>query len=441
MADKSLEKFIERIIEIQNSQLNKRLDDKDLKSIAHDVGLSENEWQVIQKMFKDHLIRAKGFINYKNYDDAIEELEQAIILNPNHSETLYLKALAHKKRWNQSQNLKDKQLAIKNANYCIQLEPANKKAIELISTLRKPQPVYIPQKSQKEAGVIIAIVIIIVLFLVGFILYFTISDPVKVKPLEQIEVVTIEASSETNANYVPEISVVFTENSKSNGIKFDVESSEFKSYENSYSYALKGYLVLNQIEISKLKVKIELIDLKGNVSFSKDKIVLDYQEGFARSGDIIPFSYFKYEKNTEIPEFSEVVITPTYVEKQNAALNYEISKEKEFTWASERLRNYDIIIRERLQNINSYNTVGGIFSKLELEIENTGNLAISNLKFELQWHNKSGKIVDTKNLYITTSSKPKIKRGQKRVIVGTWSIKQIKEEELQGYTIIVANIE
>lgn len=444
MADKNLEKFIERILEIQNSQLHKRLGDKDLKIIAHDVGLSENEWQMIQKMFNDYLTRAKGFIDYKNYEDAIKELEQAITLNPSHAEALYLKALAHKKRWNQTHNSNDKQLAIKHADDCIQIEPANKKAIELISTLKKSQPVYIPQKSQKESGVIIVIVIVIiivfVLFVAGFIFFFMTSAPLEVKPLEQIEAVTIESSSETNVDYMPEIPVVFAENVKSAGIIFDIESSEFKSYENSYSYNLKGYLIANQIELSKLKVKIELKDANGKVIISDNKTVLNYHGGSARSGDAIPFNYLKYVKNATLPVFSEVVVTVTYVDKQNAAASYEISKQKDFTWASERPQNYDIEIRQRISNVSTgFND--GVYNKLDLEVENIGNVAIHTLKLELQWFNTAGEMVSSKDCFITSSSNPKIKRGQTRVISATWEIKNTTKEGLDGYKIIVVSIE
>lgn len=133
--DKSLERFVERIIEIQNSQ-NETLKEDDLKQIAIDMGMSENDWLALQKTFNAHLTRSKAFLNYKNWDDAIEEGEQAIIINPHNEEALYTLSYSYFKRWQHKRNPGDKEMAEKYADKVLHINPSHDEAIRLISSLR-----------------------------------------------------------------------------------------------------------------------------------------------------------------------------------------------------------------------------------------------------------------------------------------------------------------
>jgi len=151
--EKNLEKYIEKILQIQNSKIDSALEEKDLKTIALDMGMSESDWLEIQRTFEGHLTRAKGFINYNNWDDAISEGEQAIILNPHHIDALYALAYSYAKRWEIKGNMRDKELAQKYAGSCLQINPAHTDAIRMISYLKtKPQTPQTQQRTQTYQG-------------------------------------------------------------------------------------------------------------------------------------------------------------------------------------------------------------------------------------------------------------------------------------------------
>lgn len=134
----NLEKFVERLVDIQHAQKEKTLTESDLKGIALEMGMTDGEWIEVQNIYNGHLSRAKGFIKYKNWDDAITECEQAIVLNPHEPDILYATAYSYFMRWEEKQGSKDKELALLHARKCLQVDPKYDGAFQLISRLRKP---------------------------------------------------------------------------------------------------------------------------------------------------------------------------------------------------------------------------------------------------------------------------------------------------------------
>ena len=78
---KKLENYISKILQIQNKKTSVLKTD-DLKEIALDMGMTESDWKSISDTFNAHALRGKGFLEYKNWTDAIKEFEQAHTLNP-----------------------------------------------------------------------------------------------------------------------------------------------------------------------------------------------------------------------------------------------------------------------------------------------------------------------------------------------------------------------
>lgn len=151
-SEKNLEKYIEKILQIQNSRFDKDLTDDELKHIASDMGMTETDWNEIEGIFKGHLTRAKGFINYQNWDDAIKEGEQAIILKPHQPDALYTLSYAYAKRWEKFKRPDDKEAAIKYANLCLHKDPSHNEATRLISILRMHKKTAQTQKTFSPGG-------------------------------------------------------------------------------------------------------------------------------------------------------------------------------------------------------------------------------------------------------------------------------------------------
>ena len=90
-----LRKYIESILKLQEENKNSPLSLDELNQLHQELGLSREDLNFIDKKFQDSFQRGLGFIRYQDWNRAIEELEQAIVLKPLHIEVLYRLAEAY----------------------------------------------------------------------------------------------------------------------------------------------------------------------------------------------------------------------------------------------------------------------------------------------------------------------------------------------------------
>ena len=129
--------FIQKVSEIQNSKDDEDVSTADLKQIALETGLSEDDWEKVQKVYGDHLKRGSGFLSHKNYSDAISEYKQALILSPDSEDTLFGLATAYRDQFIETGTAGDRELAEKFAARCLDYSPTHEGALSLISDLKK----------------------------------------------------------------------------------------------------------------------------------------------------------------------------------------------------------------------------------------------------------------------------------------------------------------
>ena len=128
---KNHQAFFEKALAIQ-AQRREKLSEAEKKEIALDLGFSEADWQAVQESFQSHLDRGAEFLKRRNYEKAITELEDALIIQPEHADTLaalaqaYLGVFQTKKR----KNLKEK--ALQYAQECLLYNPKNQVAHQVI---------------------------------------------------------------------------------------------------------------------------------------------------------------------------------------------------------------------------------------------------------------------------------------------------------------------
>lgn len=435
MSENNLERFIERILQIQDSQKQQKLSQKELKDIAFEMGLNELDWRKIEETTNNHLIRAKGYMTYQNWEDAMKELDQAYPLNPQNTDLLYNMAYCYKMQWLNSGKELDKKQAEKYARQCLNFMPSHKDAVKLISSFKIKE---IKEIKKSKAKYIILVLIILLGLLFLFLTLYQTSDmginKEELKPAETVEIVKDDNNIEKSSNDIP---VKWIKNKKAKGLDFRIENSDFSNYKKSYSYKASANIYLKKIELNELKLKIDLVANNNNIVQTKIKEVWSKYKSTLRNGDIIPFDVLIYVKE-KMPQFKEVRITPYLVKKQFSEAKYEKSPKKEFKWLIKKPINYNVEIRERL---SSFSGSGRIYHKLVLEFKNTGNTTVKKLKINLKWLDKNNKMLDNKSVYITISSQPQIQRGQTRIYGGTWQTSFTDLKNLGKYEIEIIEIE
>ena len=143
-AEKALAKYVEKMYALQFSEQESILKLSELKQIALDMGLTEEEWTDSQQQFKGYLANGKELLLQQNWEDALTSLEQAISLNPYHLDTLYYKAQAHAQRYEEDGNQQDADQARILIQRALRVKAGYKPALKLLSQLR--------EDSQEKAG-------------------------------------------------------------------------------------------------------------------------------------------------------------------------------------------------------------------------------------------------------------------------------------------------
>lgn len=469
--NEKIERFIRKLLEIQNSKVSVNLNENGLKKIADDMGLTNDEWQKVIEIFNAHITRGKAFLKYKNTDDAIIEFEHAHTLMPNHAQTLFYLAYAHKVRYEQKDKDEDKNKALKYATQCANIQPSHHEAIRLISSLKTPKKAKSSPVARKIIFALLggALILIVLVFITidinggdnevltekevvqenysvsetndseNHINKTDYTDNTNNTDNKNTQTVTPTKSDEATDSS-PAVDVVFVDDANSKGLSIDVQRSIYSDYTSSYSYNIRGYIKVDNVEVNKLSLKFKLIDKNGKTIATETKKIVTQTDAVYRPGDIIPFYYIEYKKDTKLPEFEKSIVSINYVEKQPPAQNYEPTKPVEFEWDYDRPADYNIQIAERYSRFkDGYNNSS--YHKVEWEVKNTGSRSIQLLKLNINWYDKNGKQLHNADHYICSTSDPLIKRGQTVVSSRTFAIKTAAVKDVDSYKITVIDIE
>jgi tetratricopeptide (TPR) repeat protein len=225
-SDKMIEAYISKLFEVQRARENQPLTEQELKEIALDAGMSEEDWQAAQEVADDHNARAEGFLGYKNWTEAINEYEQTLRIRPQHPQPLSGIAYALKMRWQTTQNSQDKERALAYARQCLQVSPENAQSLMIVSELSQQNTPTTKSKSgfnAKQVPLVIGVGVLAVVALLWFNLQ---PDQVAPKTQPSIQADTKEVTS-SNTAPLPK-GLVFQEPVEQNvGVK--ELSNEFKT--------------------------------------------------------------------------------------------------------------------------------------------------------------------------------------------------------------------
>ncbi|MDJ0743871.1 MAG: hypothetical protein QNJ32_10970 [Xenococcaceae cyanobacterium MO_167.B27] len=131
-----IDNYIQRVTELNQSP--QRIPSvAELEKLAADLGINPEEIESAQKKSQAHLIRAQGYMRLKHWDDAIEELIEAIALSPCNEDLLLTLANAHLERWYQQHRRDDAENVRLRVKDCLFLQPNSEEALNLLAKLDK----------------------------------------------------------------------------------------------------------------------------------------------------------------------------------------------------------------------------------------------------------------------------------------------------------------
>ncbi|MDB5036165.1 MAG: pknD 3 [Chlorobi bacterium] len=138
-SDEILRTYIENVLRVQQESDRTALSDKELEQVALDAGMTDADLALVRQRIDDCLNRGNGFIRYRNWNDAIQELEQARALAPNNVTALNALATAYAGRWQNAGNKADAEHARSAAERVLQIDSRNDTALRIVSALQTRQ--------------------------------------------------------------------------------------------------------------------------------------------------------------------------------------------------------------------------------------------------------------------------------------------------------------
>lgn len=134
ISNHAIDNYIHRVTEL--SQSGERIPtSEELEQIVADLGITPEEIKAAQQQSQDHFIRAQGYLRLKHWDDAIEELQEAVAFNPFHLDMITHLATAHMGRWQQKKTQEEENNVKARIRQCLAIKPDHEEALNLISKL------------------------------------------------------------------------------------------------------------------------------------------------------------------------------------------------------------------------------------------------------------------------------------------------------------------
>ena len=267
-SEKIIEAYISKLFEVQRARENQPLTEQELKEIALDAGMSEEDWQAAQEVYQDHIERAEGFLKYKNWSDAIQEYKQALRIKPNNTQALASIAYAYKMRWHDKSQSEDRTHALVFARRCLQGSPENAQSLIIVSELSKEENLAKKPQIKIKQTIFMAIAAGIISLLVA--VFFWQTGNIAEDDFAEKDYTTSPKTATNTFDDLPQgIKVTLDGNAN---ITIEELNSEFKKlFGNRTSHhATCSFQNTGNQTIKRLKVEVTWFDQQGNRIIQRD---------------------------------------------------------------------------------------------------------------------------------------------------------------------------
>lgn len=136
-SENMMEAYIQTLLKIQEEQKERPLDEQEMKRIAYDLGMDDEDIANIPKKINDFIARGKGYSRYEDWESAIEEFSQAVALSPTNLDALFGLANSYRNRWLLKGYKDDLNKAKHYVKRALQVNPHHDSSFKLASELNK----------------------------------------------------------------------------------------------------------------------------------------------------------------------------------------------------------------------------------------------------------------------------------------------------------------
>lgn len=203
----NIEQYIQQLMALQQKNQNDQISKQELEEIATRLGFNVGE---IYKAKNDFMTAGHNYLKFGNYEDALKEFSQALVLDNQNADLLFFVASCHKGIYHHKHQKKDKELAIEYAKKAVKIDPNHQKAFALISSFQENNnvPREFNRQYQPKTNHTTTIFVIVGIILGGlgalFMLLFSsiASDHSKVPSMMNVQSKSINSSRNTSISQI-----------------------------------------------------------------------------------------------------------------------------------------------------------------------------------------------------------------------------------------------
>ncbi len=390
--ESTLSTYLKRVMALKDERRGTP-SEEELKAVAREIGLSDEDLAAIDQAAEDHAARGQGYLEHGRFSDAITELEEAVGVAPRRVEWLHDLSRAYVGRWREGGEAadRDRDRAEALARECLELDPHHAASYEVLNELDRSPSASSPGKRTAAVITLFAAAMLLTVVIAGTVLWNTAEDvgaPSVEAPVPEAVNAPVPVTSKPvgNESAARELDVPVTLDPGSTGVVLglDPRLSRLVAYGSGQSFYTLNAILSNRgaSELDKLGLRLELLDDGGTVVDSATFEAPNKAAPVLRPGDAHAFHHL--EQTAASARAARLVVE--IVEQNPAASSYAAAAPLDFEWRAERPADLEIALRERSRRFseNAFGKDGGGYFDLVVEIENTGERTIRGLKLEAE---------------------------------------------------------
>lgn len=301
--DRTIEAYIQRLLAWE-----KPLNKNTLVAIAKEAGVTPAEMDAIKRQANAHFTRGRNYIEFGVLNEAIEELTQAVALDPLNLDILHALANTYNLRYNREHDLADRQQALMVAKRCVELKPNDKEALVLISFLEhtaENSQQKLSRWNQQKLTLLASGCITVGLAVIGISRLPIFSTPPPLlgpAPGTVVPGAAIYESSDSaiafpSSSVIPaniknlladvDVPVIFNHPE----LVVEARLSQVGDYEDAAYYQMHGILInAGDQEVRKLNLNVEFLDAEDRPLAATEKEIVGTEDAIIRPGDTHAFN-------------------------------------------------------------------------------------------------------------------------------------------------------
>lgn len=409
---RTIHDFIERVLKLQ-AERTKTLTPEELRSLALEVGATEDDLAAAAVEAKKRHERGQGHARHQRWGDAIVEFREACALAPHTVEFMHDLAVAYAARWRSEGDGPDRQTAVDLCRRCIEIDASHDASFALLNDLEK-------QAARRSTIWWIAGAAALIAALGGGWAISQRTPPPAPRPPPAPPpapapppVPTVSATTASTATEVlPSSTLEVDFTAGDSGLSLETRHSHLDNYDDHSFYRLRG-IVTNKSkkEIHELKLKLELLDKDGRVVGNPDIF-----EGFAsyeppmRPGDVTAVSELERTTSAVVA----VRVSVHALQAQPAPPSYESDKPVK-VHVGKATKPIQLVALERFSEVTGEAHEERTY-EAHLEVRNASQLTIKGLKLEVRYLGPAGNLLAKDEAYVVATDDPAFRPGESRLV-------------------------